>query len=94
MTDPLSYLRGVKAHVCGGDCPHRAGTSTDTKVAPESNSPPEPSGGSAGMGPDGGDQLCDDCSEPESAHTSPILKDGVVVGLAHPGNSCRRFVER
>lgn len=60
--------------------------------------PPEipvvPSTGNRGMVPRGGDQLCLDCDEPESAHTSPILSLGVIVGYAHPENSCRRFVER
>lgn len=52
---------------------------------------PPPEGTTAPGNPD---PLCEDCDEPLSAHTSPILRDGEVVGLANPENSCRRFIPR
>ena len=93
MSD-LPWLKGP-AHQCGPRCNHKSGL-------PKEEGPPEipvePSAGNRGTVPRGDtptlDPICEDCSEPESAHTSPILRDGVVVGLACPTNSCKRFVPR
>ena len=38
------------------------------------------------------DPLCEDCKSPLSEHTSPVMKDGEVVDLAHPYNSCKRYI--
>lgn len=94
--DDLSWMAGPPRHECGPRCNHRAGIETE-KVAPGTTPPPgNPDTGGLGNGPGGGDQslLCADCSSPLSEHTSPILRDGVVVGYANPTNACRRFVPR
>ncbi len=90
MTDPLSFLKGVTPHECSGRCTHAAGINKEEsagrvaspveRAAPQG--PPAPSL----------DPLCADCDEPLSAHTSPVLRDGVVVDVACPTNSCKRFV--
>ena len=95
MSDPLSYLRSVKPHECDGACrKHNAGIAMDEvsgRVTPVAT----PTDIGQAQAPDAPqtDPICADCSEVLSVHTSPILKDGVVVGVACPTNSCRRFVE-
>jgi hypothetical protein len=86
----IPWLRNA-AHDCGPSCKyHHAGTGSKDEGRGVST-PSE--GGSKDPAPSPTDPLCADCTEPLSAHTSPILKDGEVIGLANPENSCRRFVE-
>lgn len=92
---PTDFLKGVTPHECDGACrKHNAGITMDEGkggVTPsqEGSGPAQ----APGLPDPTHDPICADCSEVLSVHTSPILKDGVVVGVACPTNSCRRFVE-
>lgn len=95
MTDPMDWLPKTPTHTCGPTCrQHSAGINMDEGkggVTPsqEGSGPAQ----APGLPDPTHDPICADCSEVLSVHTSPILKDGVVVGVACPTNSCRRFVE-
>lgn len=68
MTDPLSYLKGAKAHECSGKCGHRSGIMSPDEDPPRVSLPPTtPEGGAPSARTAGGDPtvcedaLCEDC---------------------------------
>ena len=85
-------------HECGPACTkHRSGlpipnppeissSVADNRTAPETDSPPEPSGGSASTGLDGGGPICEDCEDPLSKHDGP--------GGSNPWLACKHFVPK